>query len=249
MIGFAASICQRTFAAAGGRTVDDEMRVSRAAVSCCALAFGIGDITVATTAVQSNVFAVEYVEAQAVSLIGSANAATVTKRSVGSDLRDWVESAIQGCQWVTGLAHGIASVTPTAALSQVRRGCARLGVVILRRVAVVVAGVEVLATTISGVVALTLAVVLAAVGHADPDVSNATSAVGGLTARLCQGAAAVAICWGKIDCRPVWIELLTLSSGQEALADALVVSCAGVSAVRISADACTRGGVKLRSSL
>lgn len=150
---------------------------------------------------------------------------------------------------MAGLTHSIACVTLTAALSQVRRGCARFGVVILRREVLVVVGVEVLATTISNVVTLTPAVVLAAVGHADPDVSNAISAVGGLTARLCQGAAAVAILCGKIDCRPVWVELLTLISGQVALTDALVVSCAGVSAVRISADACTRGGVKLRSSL
>lgn len=93
---------------------------------------------------------------------------------------------------MAGLTHSIACVTPTAALSQVRRGCARFGVVILRRVAVVVVGVEVLATTISNVVTLTLAVVLAAVGHANPGVSHAAGTVGGLTARLCQGAAAVA---------------------------------------------------------
>jgi hypothetical protein len=94
--GSAASIGQRTFATAGGCSVDDETRVSRAAIPCCALAFGVGDIAVAAAAVQSGVRAVELVEAQAVGRISSANAAAVTKRGVGGDLRGWVESAIQG---------------------------------------------------------------------------------------------------------------------------------------------------------
>ena len=94
--GSAASIGQRTFATAGDCSVDDEIRVSRAAVPCCALAFGVGDIAVAAAAVQSGVRAVELVEAQAEGRISSANAAAVTKRGVGGDLRGWVESAIQG---------------------------------------------------------------------------------------------------------------------------------------------------------
>jgi len=86
--GFATIICQRTFATAGGCSVDDETRVSRAAVPCCALAFGVGDIAVATAAVQSGVLAVEYVEGRAVGVCDSANTVAVSKRCVGIDIRN-----------------------------------------------------------------------------------------------------------------------------------------------------------------
>ena len=84
--GLATSIGQRTFTAAGGLIVDDEVRVWSDAVSVGCLALCVGDIADAATTVKSIVDGrVEFVDGRAVGVLYSANTVAVGKCCVGID--------------------------------------------------------------------------------------------------------------------------------------------------------------------